>query len=188
MGKDDKLSINNRTSNSTLSLIQIGLMAALAYVVTSMIHIPVGNGAVLHLGDSIAFLAAILLGRKRGAVAIAIGMTLFDLLSPYLIWAPFTAVIKGGMVYIAATIAFRKSYDGKNFFNNMWAFVVAGIFMCTGYYIAGGFLNYFVYGAPTLTSAFILALKDVSFNILQVLVGMAIALPLAPSLKRVLKL
>jgi uncharacterized membrane protein len=188
LGKDNKLSVKNKSSIDTLSLIQVGLMAALTYIATSMIAIPVGNGAVLHIGDTVVFLAAVLLGKKKGAVAAAIGMTLFDVLSPYIIWAPFTLVIKGVMAYIAGTIAYRNGYEGKNFINNLFAFVVAGIFMIGGYFIAGGILNHYAYGAPTLTTGFILALKDVSFNALQVLAGMAIALPLAAPLKKMLKI
>lgn len=188
MGKDNKLSVKGRSSVDTLSLIQVGLMAALTYVATSVIAIPVGNGAVLHIGDTVVFLAAVLLGKKKGAVASAIGMTLFDVLSPYIIWAPFTLVIKGVMAYIAGSIAYRKGYEGKNFINNLFAFVVAGAFMVFGYFIAGGILNHYAYGAPTLVTGFILALKDVSFNVLQVLAGTAIALLLATPLKKMLKI
>lgn len=188
MEKQNKLSMKNSSSSDILSLIQVGLMAALAYVATSMIAIPVGNGAVLHLGDAVVFLSAILLGKKKGAIASAIGMTLFDALSLYAIWAPFTLVIKGVMAYIAGAIAFRKGYEGKNFINNLFAFIVAGIFMIVGYFIAGGVLNRFAYGAPNMLAAFALALKDVSFNGLQVLAGIVIALPLTLPLKKVLKL
>ncbi len=188
MEKQNKLSMKNKSSVDTLDLIQVALMAALAYVATSMIAIPVGNGAVLHLGDAVVFLAAVLLGKKKGAIAAAIGMTLFDVLSPYIIWAPFTFVIKGVMAYIAGTIAYRKGYEGKSFINNLFAFIVAGVFMIAGYFVAGGLLNYYAYGAPSLISAFVLALKDISFNGLQVLAGIAIALPLTGPLKKVLKL
>jgi uncharacterized membrane protein len=189
LGKDNKLSVKNRSTIDTLSLIQVGLMAALTYIATSMIAIPVGNGAVLHLGDTVVFLAAVLLGKKKAAVAAAIGMTLFDVLSGYMIWAPFTLIIKGVMAYIAGTIAYRKGYEGKNFFNNLIAFVVAGVFMIGGYFVAGGILNHYAYGAPTLLSGFTIALiKEAPFNVLQISAGMAIALPLATPLKKMLKI
>ncbi|EQB88680.1 putative membrane protein [Clostridium punense] len=188
MEKQNKLSVNNSSSSDILSLIQVGLMASLVYVATRMIAIPVGSNAVLHLGDAVVFLSALLLGKKKGAIASAIGMTLFDVLSPYIIWAPFTLVIKGAMAYIAGSIAYRKGYEGKNFINNLFAFIVAGIFMIVGYFIAGGILNRFVYGAPNMIAAFALSLENVAFNGLQVLAGIVIALPLAPPLKKVLKL
>src|SRR3712207_8052524 len=46
--------------------IQVGIMAAIVFVATSIVHIPSIMG-VVHLGDSMVFLAAILLGRKKGA-------------------------------------------------------------------------------------------------------------------------
>ena len=187
MNKDNKISVKSRTSVGILSLIQVGLMASLVYVATSMIAIPVGNGAVLHLGDGMAFLAAILLGKKKGAAASAIGMTLFDVLSSYIIWAPFTFIIKGVMAYIVGTIAYRNKFEGKNFMNNLLAFLTAGVFMCAGYYVAGGILNHYVNGIPTLFQGFVLALKDIPFNILQILAGVVIALPLALPLKKMLR-
>jgi len=187
MSKDNKLSVKNRASLGTLSLIQVGLISALVYVATSMIAIPVGNGAVLHLGDAMAFLAAILLGRKKGATAAAIGMTLFDVLSPYAMWAPFTLVIKGTMAYIVGTIAYRKNFEGKNFMNNLLAFLTAGIFMCVGYFLAGGIVYHYFMGIPTLFQGFIASIKDIPFNILQILAGIAIALPLAMPLKKIIK-
>ena len=183
----EKMSIKtSRSSSSTIGIVQIGLMAALTYIATAVIAIPVGDNAVLHLGDTVLFLSAILLGKKRGAVAAAIGMTFFDLFSLYSIWAPFTFVIKGVMAYIAGAIAYRSNFEGDNFWNNLFAFIVAGVVMISGYFLAGGCLNHFVYGMPTLGQGFIVAIKDIPANILQVVGGIAIGLPLSMPLKKYL--
>ncbi|MEG1254265.1 ECF transporter S component [Clostridium sp.] len=174
------------TRTKTISMAQIGMMAALTYIATAVIAIPVGDSAVLHLGDSVLFLCAILLGKKKGAVAAAVGMTFFDLFSPYFIWAPFTFVIKGVMAYIAGSIAYRSSYKGDNFWNNLCGFLAGGIFMIAGYFIAGGILNHFAYGIPTLGQGLLVAIKDIPANMIQVVGGIAIALPLSLPLKKYL--
>lgn len=169
----------------TIDMVQIALMAAIVYVVTAMINVPVGiggNKAVLHLGDSIVFLAAVLLGKKKAAIAAAIGMSLFDLLSPYAIWAPYTFVIKGIMGYIAAVIAYRSSYKGENILNNIFSFAIAGIWMIGGYYLAGIIIE--LYGNVPLNQAAIAELTYIPANIAQVIVGIIIAVPISEMLRR----
>ncbi|WP_346912997.1 ECF transporter S component [Clostridium sp.] len=181
-----KASRNSFNTSGIVKIVQIGLMAALTYIATAFIAIPVGDNAVLHIGDAVLFLCAILLGKKRGAVAAAIGMTFFDLFSPYYIWAPFTFVIKGVMAYIAGAIAYRGGFEGEKFWNNLFAFIVAGIVMIFGYFLAGGCLNHFLYGIPTIGQGFVVALKDIPANILQVVGGIVIGLPLSITLKKYL--
>jgi uncharacterized membrane protein len=177
---------NKASSIKTIDIVQISLMAAITFVATTVIHVPTFMG-VLHLGDSMIFLAAILFGRKKSAAASAIGMCLFDLVNGYTLWAPFTFVIKGVMGYIAGTIAYRKNYNGKNFWNNMLAFVVAGIWMIGAYYLGGAIILTFISKEFALKQAFIIALKDIPTNILQVVGGMALAVPLIEALKSKMK-
>ncbi len=180
---------NKGNSNSikkikAMSLAQIGLMAALTYIAAYAIIIPVGQSAVFHLGDGVLFLSVILLGTKKGAIAATIGMVLFDLLSGFYLWAPFTLLIKIAMAYTAGTIAYRKGYKGENLSNNLLAFIASGVVMILGYFIAGGILNHFVYGIPTLGQGFIIAIADIPANIIQVIGGIAIGLPLSLLLKK----
>lgn len=169
----------------TQDMVQIALMAALTYIATAVINIPSGVivKGVVHLGDSMVFLAAILLGRKKGFMSAAIGMCMFDLFSPYAIWAPFTFVIKGVMAYIAATIAYRKDYDGNNMWNNVLAFILGGIWMIAAYYLAGVIIMHFV-TKVALAQAFILSAAEIPGNISQVVAGMILAIPLGKALKK----
>jgi len=173
---------NKLSSVKTLDIVQISLMAAITFIATSVIHVPTFMG-VLHLGDSMIFLSAILFGRKKSAISSAIGMCLFDLISGYTMWAPFTLVIKGVMGYIAGSIAYRKNYDGNNISNNIFAFVVAGIWMIAAYYLGGAIILAFISKEFALKQALIISLKDIPTNILQVAGGMALALPLIAALK-----
>ena len=174
---------NKASSIKTIDIVQIGIMAAITFVATSVIHVPTFMG-VLHLGDSMIFLSAILFGRKKSAISSAVGMCLFDLLNGYTLWAPFTFVIKGVMGYIAGTIAYRKDYNGNNFVNNVFAFVVAGIWMIAAYYLGGAIIMTFISKEFPLEQALILALKDIPTNILQVVGGIVLAIPLIAALKR----
>lgn len=169
----------------TIDMVQIAFMAAIVYVATAMINVPVGIGykGVVHLGDSMVFLGAVLLGKKKGAIAAAIGMSLFDLLSPYSIWAPYTFFIKGIMAYIAAVIAYRGNYEGENIINNIFAFIVAGIWMNIGYYAAGVFVQHFYTNVP-LNQAVMIQATHVPGDIAQVIVGIIIAVPVSEMLRR----
>lgn len=178
----ENLKINLKTSD----IVQISLMAAITYAVTAFINVPtasVGVKGLAHLGDSVIFLAAILLRRRNATLSAAIGMALFDLLSPYAIWAPFTFIIKGGMAYIAATIAYRRDYNGKSVINNIFAFVVSGIWMIAAYYFSGVALNSLFYKIP-LNQSFIIQTANIPADIAQVVVGIIIAVPMIKLLNK----
>jgi len=167
---------NKLSSVKTIDIVQIGIMAAIIYIATYLIKIPVGNKAVFHIGDSMVYLAAILLGKKKGVIAAALGMTIFDLTTPWFYWAPFTLIVKGTMAYITAVIAYRKGYEGDNLWNNLLAFVVAGVWMVSGYLLSG----FVVY--KLISNNSLLAFADIPANIGQIIVGIVLALPLSMTL------
>ena len=177
-----KIAFNNV---KTQDMVQIALMAAITYIATAVINIPSGVviKGVVHLGDSMVFLAAVLLGRKKAFLSSAIGMCMFDLLSPYAIWAPFTFLIKGLMAYIAGTIAYRKHYEGNNMWNNIIAFALGGIWMIAAYYVAGVLIMHFV-TKVAFGQAFLLSAAEIPGNIAQVVAGIMLALPLGKVLKK----
>ncbi len=159
---------------SVKEIVKIGLMSALIYISTAAINIPIGPGGVIHLGDSMVFVAAILFGWKNAAFSGAIGMTLFDLLSPYAVWAPYTFVIKGIMGAIAGAISHGNDRRGSNLIWNIVAVTVSGVWMIFGYYIAEAI----IYGNILSPAASIPA------NFFQILGGAIIAIPLTALLKR----
>ncbi|WP_461207087.1 ECF transporter S component [Clostridium sp. DL1XJH146] len=168
------------------SMVYVALMAAVIYAI-AQIRVPAPMG-VVHLGDSMVLMAAILLGKKKGAVAAAIGMTLFDILGGYLVWAPFTMVIKFSMAYVAGAIAFRKDYNGENIKNNLLAFIVASIVMIFGYYLSGIIVaKMLLSSAATWYAANIMALNEVIFNVGQGVAAIVIALPLSKVIKPALR-
>ena len=92
----------------TVSEIAItGVCIALTFVATGFINIrlPIAaNGGLVHLGNVPLFLAAIIFGKRTGALAGSFGMALFDLMGGWVLWAPFTFVIVGLMGFTVGAI------------------------------------------------------------------------------------
>lgn len=108
---------------------------ALTYVFTAVVNIRLPfapNGGLIHLGNVPLFLAAILFGRKTGAISGAVGMGLFDLLSGWTAWAPFTFIIVGAMGYTVGIITEKK----RGFGWKVVAILAACVIKIAGYYIA----------------------------------------------------
>ena len=82
---------------TTRELVIDAMLIALTYIFTAFVNLrlPIAaNGGLIHLGNVPLFLAAIIFGRRTGTLAGAFGMGLFDLLSGWYLWAPFTFVIE----------------------------------------------------------------------------------------------
>lgn len=172
----------NNTDFAINTIVKVGLMAAIIFVAAYIIPIKTFMG-VMHAGDSMVFLAALLLGKRRAAVASAIGMSLFDITLGYITWAPFTFVIKALMAYITAAIAYRGNYKGENLWNNLLAFITGGIWMILAYYISGSvILTFLKPDKISFRESLIISLKDVPTNIAQAVIGILIALPLFTAL------
>ncbi|MBR3770951.1 MAG: ECF transporter S component [Clostridium sp.] len=162
-----------RAQGNSKKLVITAVCIALTYVFTSMVNIrlPIGgSGGLIHLGNVPLFIAAILFGRKTGALAGGIGMALFDLLSGWTLWAPFTLVIVGSMGYVVGAITEKH----RGFAWNTWAMICACAIKIAGYYIAEGI----IYGnwlAPVFS---------IPGNLIQVGVAAALVLPVAGYLKK----
>jgi uncharacterized membrane protein len=117
------------------------LFVALTYVFTAFINIrlPIAaNGGLVHFGNVPLFIAAIVFGRKTGAIAGGIGMGLFDLLSGWTLWAPFTLVIVGIMGFVVGLITEKPSRQKFKWY--VIAIAIACAIKVVGYYIAEGII------------------------------------------------
>ena len=101
---------------TTKELVITALFIALTYVFTAFINVKLpiaANGGLIHLGNIPLFIGAILFGKRTGCLAGGIGMGLFDLLSGWTAWAPFTLIIVGLMGYVVGAITEnRKNMAG----------------------------------------------------------------------------
>lgn len=168
--------MNNKLN--TRELVLMGLMIALVWLAGSVIKIP-SVGGFVHVGDCMVFLCVVVLGKKKGAVASAIGMMLVDALGGYYLWAPFTFVIKGSMAYIAGSILeFLEVKHGRSF-SYTTAFLLSGIFMVIAYFGAGIIMAGFLTEKAGLIQGIAFSAKDIAGNIIQVGTGIVIALPVS---------
>lgn len=74
------------------------LFAALICVMTFVVHLPVGAGGYVHLGDGFIYLAAAFLPMPHAMAAAGIGAAMADLFAGYPLYIPFTLIIKALMV------------------------------------------------------------------------------------------
>lgn len=102
----------NRDINSSLlhKIVYTGLMTALVLIATLFLKVPVPftNGYV-HLGDSMIFVAALILGWRGGAFAAGVGSALADVLGGYAHWALPTLIIKAIMGAIIGLCILQKN-------------------------------------------------------------------------------
>jgi uncharacterized membrane protein len=161
---------------ATRDLVETALLIALVFIATRFINIrlPIAStGGLVHLGNAMLFISAIVFGKKKGAIAGAFGMGLFDLLSEWAIWAPFTFVVRGVMGYIIGSIAWSSNKKGNNTIANVVGIVISGIWMIFGYYIT----EIILYGN------YIKAITSIPGNITQIVIGLVVGVPIARVLK-----
>lgn len=156
-----------------LDIVLCGVLSAAVFGMTFInLRLPLpGNGGLVHLGNIPLFLTALLFGRRKGAAAGAIGMGLFDVVGGWMLWAPFTFVIRGVMGWIIGAVAEKR--QGKNAALNTLALVLGCVWMLAGYYAA----EIVLYGN------WIAPLGSIPGNLTQLAVGAVAAVPLASALK-----
>ncbi|MDR3264319.1 MAG: ECF transporter S component [Clostridiales bacterium] len=132
----------------TLKIAYTGILTALIAGMT-MLSIPVPGGGYVHVGDSLIFLAALILPMWYAVFAAGIGSAIADLIVPgAAIYAPATFIIKALMALIVCLLL-RQSGKKKLFasakpvLGQAAAFWAASLFMQAGYFVYELFLNDF---------------------------------------------
>ncbi len=158
------------------NLVLYGLNTAIVFVSCYFLNVqlPISvNGGLIHLGNIALFTIAMLFGRKQGAVAGAFGMALFDLASPWAIWAPGTFVIRGIMGYLIGYFYERREKNKVLF--TVFAIVIPSIEMIAGYYL----YEVLIYGN------WVQAATSIPGDIIQLVIGYAAAIPLYMTLSKI---
>ncbi|ANX10929.1 ECF transporter S component [Fictibacillus arsenicus] len=167
--------LSSRATNKTQVLVINALFVALTLVATMFINLKLpiaGNGGLIHLGNVPLFIAAFVFGRKTGAIAGAFGMGLFDLISGWTIWAPFTFIIVGAMGYVAGLIA--EKVPGKRAVVYSIAVIAALLIKIVGYYFA----------EVVLYGNWIAPFGSIPGNVLQVVFAGLVVVPLVARIKK----
>ena len=161
---------NFKTKHVTLTLARATIMAALVAAGTLLVQIynPVTKG-YLNFGDIMIFISALTFGPSVGGFAGGIGSALSDVISGYGYFAPFTLVIKGLEGIVAGQISNRKQA-----WRDAIAVSMAGVVMVGGYFLAEFFPLALGWAALT----------EVPGNIIQIVVGAAVGIPIALVLRR----
>ncbi len=160
-------------SDKLKKLILTALMIALVCVATMVIHIPTVAGYA-NLGDGLVLLSAFLLGPWYGLLAGGLGSALADFLSGYAYYVPGTFLIKGGMALITALLLHSLHSDGGRLSlrHTLFSAVPAELFMVVGYFLYKAFI----------LGRFASALTSIPSNLMQGLVGVAVAAALTHAL------
>lgn len=145
-------------------MIYTSMLAALICVATFIIKVPlpITNGYT-HLGDGFIFIAVLLLGRRNGAWAGAIGAALADIIGGYSFYAIPTFIIKGIMAFIMGTVIEMLSNSSK--YKWVMGAVLGSIWQVFGYYVAGSLM----------IGNFIATISEIPGNTIQSIAGIIAA-------------
>lgn len=158
----------------TKSLAYIGVLTAIAFVLTKFISFPIFGGfGYVHLGDSIMYLAAFLFGAVPAVAAGAAAGAIADAMS-FPIYIIPTLIIKTLMAFAAARI--YKAVRQKVLAMAL-ALAAGSALLVAGYYIADSL----IFGNWLITAA------AIPSNALQALFSVPIPCILTPILKRRIK-
>ncbi|MGD9569768.1 MAG: ECF transporter S component [Sedimentibacter sp.] len=145
-------------------MVYTALLAALICVATFIIKVPspVTNGYT-HLGDGFIFIAVLLLGKKNGAWAGAIGAALADIIGSYAFYALPTFIIKGVMALIMGTVIEKLPSSLKH----KWVVgaAIGSVWQIFAYYVVGSLM----------IGNFIATLSEIPGNTIQSVAGIITA-------------
>lgn len=165
------------TTGRTFDLILTGMSIALVFVATLLLNIKLpitANGGLVHLGTAMLFVISIVFGPKKGMIAGAIGMGLFDLISGWTLWAPISFLARGLQGYLVGKIAWSNGRNGNSVGFNIFAALISVPFMLAIYYV----------GEALIFGNFIVPAASIPGNLVQNAVGLIVAIPVAIALKK----
>lgn len=167
----------NRQNNLN-SLVLTALMMCLVMVGTMFIKIPTPlTQGYVHPGDSMIFLAVLILGKKNGSIAAGIGSALADLLSGYGYFAPWTLIVKFLMAFVMGIFlekmhGKKEEQEFKLTIVDIIGMALGGIVMAFGYFVVEAIM----YGSVVTAGL------EIPANVGQFVAGMIIASLLATAL------
>ena len=171
----------NKTTDISDTVLKIALaavFAALVCIATIIFVIPIpATHGYFNLGETVIYAATLLFGPFVGGFAGGVGAGLADIISGYSQFAPGTFVIKSLEGLIVGFLNRKMMHVTKKpSIAAVVAIVVGGLEMVAGYFIYEvGVLNYVSFDA----------LGEVPFNIVQMVVGLVVAVPVVRIVLRV---
>ena len=165
-----------QTMNPALKIAVAAVFAALVFVATYsfVVSIPATSG-YFNLGETIIYVVALIFGPLAGALAGGVGAMIADILLAAQ-FAPGTLIVKG---FEGALVGFVNQKLHKRISRSLSAtiaIIVGGLEMVAGY---------FIYEQLVLGYPMAVALAEVPFNLVQMIVGLVIAVPVVHAILRV---
>ncbi len=115
--------------NHTKKLIITSMLAALIFVITFLVAVPVpSTSAYINFGDSVIYSAGMLVGAPWAAAAAGIGSAIADWAFGVPIYIPATVIVKALMGFVCAKL--MKRGDFPRF---LMACIIGGAIMVVGY-------------------------------------------------------
>jgi len=162
---------------TALKLSLAAVFAALVFVATYsfVISIPATSG-YFNLGETVIYVAALIFGPLVGALSGGIGAMIADIVLAAQ-FAPGTLIIKGFEGTIVGYLNQKFQKRNRNYsLNAVIPVIIGGLEMVAGYFI----YEQLVLGYPAAV-----AFAEVPFNIVQMLVGLVVAIPVTQAILRV---
>lgn len=149
---------------STKKIVLNGLMIAVVFLTTYFTRFPgpIPPGYI-NLGDAAILVAALLLGRKTGFIAGAVGSALADLAAGAFLFVPVTFIVKGIEGYVTGLIGDKDAGGLGGQAARVTAVVVGVVIMVAGYFVAEAFLL----GAFDSTFGWAAARLELPLNLVQ---------------------
>jgi len=168
----------NDASQVALKLALAAVFAALVCVATIVFVLPIpATKGYFNLGEIVIYVAALVFGPFVGGFAGGVGAGVADVINGYSQFAPGTLSIKFIEGLIVGFMGRRATSNGKKAIAlSILAILIGGIEMVGGY---------FAYEIGVLTYPPLDALAEVPFNVVQMVVGLVFAVPIAHIVLRV---
>lgn len=145
-------------------MVYTAVFAAIVCVATFIIKVPLPvTGGYAHIGDGAVFLAVILIGKKNGAWAGAIGAAFADIIGGYSIYALPTFIIKGVMALIMGAMIEKLSFPIK--YKWVAGAVTGSVWQVLAYYLVGSLM----------VGNFLTTISEIPGNTIQSAVGIIVA-------------
>lgn len=154
-------------------LVTLSILSAMAALLTLAYHITVPQtGGYIHIGDSVIYLTAFLLGGPSAAIVGAIGGGIADLLVAPSYCIP-TIIIKSLMALSTGAVFYKVKHRPLKY---VLSFLCGSIVMVGGYFAAEYFMLGSVFGAAV----------GIPGNVTQAIASVPLPCILAPTLKKIL--
>ncbi len=155
--------------SNTKKLILAAVFAALIFIATAFLPKMQIPGGYIHFGDVLIYISASILPLPYSVMSAAVGASLADSLSGYIVWVPATLVVKSIIALLFSNK--KKTILTKR---NIIAAIIS---------VFAGISGYYLYEA-LIISSFAAALESIPFNILQGIGSLVIYIALAFTLDR----